>query len=135
MILGVGLIQNAVIDTAARWPLFIAAASTLLGTMLASRGLAWLVLRQRPRRAGRVDAVLLLALLLAWLPGTHLFGMAFHALCFLVALGLALSMRHALVTPRSASERAIAVTSRSTPAPGCTASAPPHAIRNPTCAT
>ncbi|GAB2511579.1 GGDEF domain-containing protein [Lysobacter humi (ex Lee et al. 2017)] len=111
VVLGLGLAQNGANDDVSRWRILFGAMTALVGTLLLARGLTALM-RGRPSRGTGPVPVLLLAgtLAAAWTQPHYIFGLAFHALSLLVAAGLAWSGREALLAPRSAAERAVAVT-------------------------
>lgn len=110
LILGIGLVQNAFTDGPMRWPILFGATASLVGTMLIARGLGWMV-SGRPPRVAAVPSVALLAglVLAAWPLPPRGFGIVFHAVFCLFAVGLAYATRQALLRPRSAAERAVGV--------------------------
>lgn len=111
-LLGAGMVASGMVDRSARWPILMLAIAALVGTLVIYRALRQLVGAPavgRPRRWSEIAALSLL-LLLAWVAGPRSFALVFHLLCLGVSLGIALTVRRALVAPRNAAEAAMAVT-------------------------
>ncbi len=110
-LLGAGLVANGWSDPAARWPILTLALAAVVGTAVIYRALRQLV-GARPTRMPRLAlevALPCLALLLAWTAGPRSFALTFHVLCLAVSLGIAWTVRRALVAPRNTAEAAVAV--------------------------
>ncbi|MEN1928421.1 GGDEF domain-containing protein [Luteimonas sp. MJ250] len=111
-LLGAGLVNSGLSDPGLRWPILTLALAAVVGTAVIYRALRQLV-GARPTRMPRLlleVAVPCAALLLAWTAGPRSFALTFHVLCLVVSLGIAWTVRRALVAPRNAAEAAVAVT-------------------------
>jgi diguanylate cyclase (GGDEF)-like protein len=111
-LLGAGMVHSGFADRAARWPILTLAIAALIGTLGIYRGLGDLVDGHTVggRRLALEVALLTGLLLLAWRADAHTFALAFHVLCLAVALGIAWTMRRALLAPRNAAEPVVAAT-------------------------
>lgn len=110
-VLGAGMVLSGLTDRALRWPILTLGLAALLGTVVIYRALRQLVGARTPTAWQLAElAVLCLLLLVAWAAGPRDFAVIFHLLCLVVSMGIAWTVRRALVAPRNAAEAAVAVT-------------------------
>lgn len=111
LILGLGMGQFAFAPAGAPWSVMVGAQSALIGTALFAWGFARLAGHRIRRRSLFLAIPLLSGALVAagWFGGVA-YPLAFHGLCFAVALVMATASRNYLLRPRNAAERAVGFT-------------------------